>query len=359
MTTLPFTQVKIAFLLILCVCHIKGLFSTRQFFTGGRCSQIAGVGYPVLMVAHAHKYIMDATNVKNPYTDLAMLYSESSADATTEATTYKYVFGLTTNFKFLYIAIKFTTSGDGIGSMKLQTYLKTENINTVGTILGIPDVDTALQNEIECGDLKLMLSFYGQDSTPNLPYTFPGRNSNSVRLNLLNRLNVENKNSRDTLRVCHDDFYGAVNIFRRPLPLVPDPLPDTATCVPEGLNVSYIHVECRDAGPRQGIGIMEIGLNDGTGVYNNVVVHNGTPNGGGAVETLFLADGDTLNFEFETRDYARIQLYKDGTLVSEVECGEIDNSTQKSSIKTKDLLGFSNVRGGRIIRRIRGLEYIG
>ena len=122
---------------------------------------------------------------------------------------------------------------------------------------------------------------------------------------------------------------------------------------------SFSYGGSNNGGGNNGIGFMEIGLNDGTGVYNNVVVLDGSPNAAGAVETLFLADGDTLYFEFERNDYALIQLYKDGTLVSEVKCGEIDSSTQKSSIKTKDLLGFSNVRGVNIIRRIRGLEYIG
>lgn len=333
---------KMLCMTVLLVSAVSSQFQNRQFFTGGGCSQIKGLGSPILMVANAHKYINDALNSKNPYTDVALLSFTSTPNTTTNATNYKIVFGVTTLKGLEYFAIDFDVFSGGIGSMKTNRMLITPNLNWVGSIFSL---DTATFDEINCGDLKFMFSFYGQDPTADLPFVWPGRNQNSVGLNILNRLNIENQNNQTTLRICNEDFYEAldwvdvnVNNFTH------DPT-EPYTCVPEGLNVLSFTVDCLVGGADNGINVLDIILNDGSGgfISENVLDTGGT----GGTETMFdLSLGDTLVFSDDATDGQLIQMFKDGVLVEEASCGNFVTADEFSvTIAIEDFLGFADADG--------------
>ncbi len=343
---------------VLLVSTVSSQFQNQQFFTGGGCSQIKGLGSPILMVANAHKYINDALNSKNPYTDVALLSFTETPNTTTNATNYKMVFGVTTLKGLEYFAIDFDAFGDGFGAMKTNRMLVTPNLVWVGAIFSL---DTTTFAEINCGDLKFMFSFYGQDPTADLPFVWPGRNQNSVGLGILNRINIENQNNGVTQRVCTLENYLAHNFLdEAATPAPPADLDVNFGCAPSGLNVNSFTIECVDG--TYGIDVINAGITDGVGGFVPTLVFDGAVGGNDILEVFDLTLGDTLVFLQEDTVSQRIELYSDGTLVQEVECGDfVGPADDTITIAVEDFMGFDEeaTAGGGVISGLELIEYNG
>ena len=339
---------KMLCMTVLLVSAVSTQFQNRQFFTGGGCSQIKGLGSPILMVANAHKYINDALNSKNPYTDVALLSFTATANATTNATNYKLVFGVTTLKGLEYFAIDFDAFGDGFGAMKTNRMMITPNLNWVGSIFSL---DTATFTEINCGDLKFMFSFYGQDPTADLPFVWPGRNQNSVGLNILNRLNIENQNNQNTLRVCIEANYDTTDFIGTPAANLTDG--GDWNCSPSGLNVTSFRVQCLSTATTTDI--LDITFPDGSGgsVTTNVF-DQGT--GGNDVDEIFdLSQGDTLVFTSDDDAGQLYELYSEGVLVTSALCGTVPAPDATVTVSTEDFMGFDEITA---LTDLEVVEYI-
>ena len=324
---------------VLLVGAVSSQFQNKQFFSGGGCSQIKGLGSPILMVANAHKYINDALNSKNPYTDVALYFFNSALNTTTNATNYRLLFAVTSLKGLEYFAIDFDVFGNGIGSMKINRMLITSNLNWVGTIFSI---DTTALTEINCGDLKFMFSFYGQDPTADLPFVFPGRNQNSIGLGILNRLNIENQNNGVTNKVCIDANYtGELWIDSAGGTATPfDGIAagdTTANCIPTGLPIATFDLECGAAVDLLVVDVTKNNL-DGTQTTESLTV------GPAVTPTTFdLQEGDVLEFKGEDTAYFSVEQFRNGASVAFLECGTfVGPFDYEVSMLAENFLGFSD-----------------
>jgi hypothetical protein len=328
---------KTMLVLIITLLKIGSISTQKTFFTGGGCSQIKGIGSPILMIANAHQYVNDALNPDNKHTDVALLYFATPVEGSVKGSlVYKMVLGVT-SFKGLeYFGIMFQAQGDNQGSMTTIRKLMTKEIAMVGVILAIADPETELAEEIKCGDLKLLFKFYGQSPNPDLPYAFTGRNGNGAGLSLLSRLDNESSNQKPR-KICIEDNITFFDLFDNHSDSDGD---DTYICLPDSNSVSYIRGACDDVGSNQGLRRLYIGLNDGSGNYVDTWIEE--TNSDEDDITLDLSLGDTLHFVGDVYDYTLIDLIKDGVSVAKIECGTIADTTHEFTTRVEDFLGFDN-----------------
>lgn len=259
---------KLAIAIVL-LGHMIVAQQNRQFFTGGGCPAIRGVGHPVLMISHVHKFINDALNSKNSYTSVDFIYHNKSAEGVNGMSTYIFVFRLNAISQTMFLGIKFEAGN--FNTMRLVQYMKLESLTMTGNVLGVDDIANKLNNP-ECGDLKYMFSFYGQSPTPNLPYTNYGRNGNSIGAFLL--ANLQNPSEKFIKKDCFFSNYEidiVLHATTRPL----DPLQNDFKCnsAPSThIPVHSIRMYCNAqgtvttaSGPRSNLRYLQLIFNDPSG----------------------------------------------------------------------------------------------
>ena len=333
-------QFKCIFLILACTL----VASQSLFYSGGGCSQIEGVGSPVLMVAQAHQYVNRALDSKNPYTYVKMIYNNTPELQSDGQFLYKYVFNIQASGKTMYYGIQFTAGSNT--NMALFKLVFTDKLSTIGTILSEADLANNL-SESSCGDLKFIFSSYGKDPTADLPYAFPN-NRNSVGLNLLSRLSETKQNE---YKECINKNYTIYEWFSESM----STHTTLVNCIPMGIPIHSIRLGCYNAAnnPVQasaGSHIEYIQL-----IYNN---SDGTTTASEEIKSTSFTLGDEVVIPVDTGAFITFNAYgnetaeivlKDENLstITTWNCGAdtISAATLELSetYPVKDFLGFDYV----------------
>lgn len=337
---------------------------SRIFFTGGGCSQIAGVGSPILMVSHAHKFVHDALNSQNPHTDVKLVYYETPELQSNGQTLYKFVFSIQDARRLHFAGVEFLAGM----RMSLLRLIFWDNIDKVGDILKI---DNLRENaaKIACGDLKFIFSSYGQKPTPDLPYAYPGRNGNLARLSLLTNLTEPNPGPQYP-KLCVESNYD--DSFELSTHTNANPQ-DIMFCSPFGIPIKEIRVSCRDNSDK----IVNAGA-DSEGklkfiqlIYNDLSTNSAV--GSDIVETRATIPDwiTTINvdqahkirfYRHGAQSYVIQTLDTTNSVIDSWNCGpnSLGSSIQTDPVFVQNFLGFREIDStGNSIDHINPVFYVG
>ena len=109
-----------------------------------------------------------------------------------------------------------------------------------------------MEENLNCGDQKLLYSYFNRDGSNELGYSYAGRNYNTVSDFLLNQIAAANAGSEG--RVCSNKNYFRVfnrdlgNYFRDETQAVTAPMRENFYCSKDGLAVDRIRLGCRITG---------------------------------------------------------------------------------------------------------------
>ena len=339
--------------------------SQRSFFTGGGCSSIPGVGAPVLMISHAHKFINDALNSNNPHSAMEFVYFEETSVNSNGNSTIILIFQLS-SYKVTYFGIKI----DNTNTMTTHQLIKHDNINTLGDVFKVDNLAEKIDS-IECGDLKFIFSSYGQKPTSDLPFTSFGRNMNSASLDFLSRVQITHGqivNGRIP-KVCSSKNFTMERLYSG-LWTVPTDFESSFECT-NGSTVTPVHklrfvctlngttTTSTSSGPPSGLRYMQVIFNDPSGI--------GTFEGEEFGDTTFPeSDVTEINIDqaaqihflqrnfngsgTDSRGWEIMTKRNDGTIIDQYGCNRtnglgggpvtVANSTNDHLVDTYDFLGF-------------------
>lgn len=336
---------------------------SRAFFTGGGCSQIAGVGSPILMVSHAHKFVNDALNSQNPHTDVNLVYYETPVVQPNGQTLYKFVFSVQDPRRLNFAGVEFL----GGRRMSLLRLIFWDNIDRVGDILKITNLRGNAAN-ISCGDLKFIFSSYGQKPTPDLPYAYSGRNGNLARLSLLTNL-TEPDPGPQYPKLCiasnYADFILTDERVQNPADLV--------YCSAFGIPIREIRVSCRDNSDN----IRSAGDNGSTTikylqlVYNDLSTNTAVdgdivetrPTDPAWITTINVDQAHKIRFiRHNSRSYIIETLDTEDSVIDTWNCGkdQLNNETDSITVFVQNFLGFREIdTHGNMSEQIKAVYYIG
>ena len=319
----------------------------QTFLTGGGCAVIPGVGSPILMISNAHKFIEDALNIKNTYTNVKYVhFLKSSPSNDPNVSNYRLVFSLTDYNGTKYIAVDLDQSPFGIGSTKINKFLMTSDVARIRQF-----IDPTFTNRVSftCGDLKYVYSSYGNDPTANFDYLFPGRNQNSAGLNVLNNLMPSTSTSVSTpvegncttanKVCCTANFIESSNFCKGVLNVTPI---DSISCLPSKNAVAQIRVGCVN-NTLQSLQLVFNNLND-NGTTPGVYI--GNPNVPAcSILTIDLNAANRVVFNSSTTPNAiSIQtINANGNPIAAINCGTVTATSSPQTLLVNNFLGFGNV----------------
>ena len=370
---------KLAIAIVL-LGHMVIAQQNRSFFTGGGCPAITGVGHPVLMISHVHKFINDAMNSKNSYTSVDFIYHNKSAEDINGMSTYIFVFRLNAISQNMFLGIKFEAGS--FNTMRLIQYMKLESLIMTGNVLGVDNISNNLNNP-ECGDLKYQFSFYGQRPTSNLPYTSFGRNGNSVNLDLLSKIHMTHGITGRNPKICVDNNYSQFTIIDNTFGSSGIPYADNDCSPSTVIPIHKLRIICGIGRPGSATYSAQSGPRFALTRYIQLIYNNPSGSGVSPGVELYAAGYDlneiveinidqahSLTFLYED-DFAWELITKDkgGNKIDQIGCGVTHDNQQVSEVNNTDMieldpynwLGFSNIFPslvGGSIRTIRELTLL-
>jgi len=340
--------------------NVSNSTAGQTFITGGGCAQIPGIGSPVLMISNAHKFIEDALNIKNTYTNVKYLYFLKTSPATdSNISNYRLVFSVTDYNGTKFIGVDLDQSPFGIGSVKINKFLLTGDAARIRQF-----IDPNFTNKVTftCGDQKYVYSSFGNDPTAQFDYLFPGRNQNSAGLNVLNNLLPSSGSSAafpvggnpaaNAARVCTtSNFSETINFFGilGALGLV-TPV-DLISCLPNENAVSQIRISCVN-NTVQSVQLAFNNLNDNGTTLSAFAGNPNTP--ASSITTIDLNPANTIvfssntvpgtNLPLGTALGVRIQTQDAaGNTLSNFTCGIVPALLNVQTLLVSRFLGFGNV----------------
>lgn len=334
------------------------------------CPSIEGVGNPILMIGHVHKFITDSLNKENPHTKLDFVYRNESVDSSSGITTYILVFKIDAFSGPEYLGLKFMAGNHS--PMVLKSFIRHKNIKTTGIGLGITNLEAQLA-VIECGDLKFLFSSYGTDPSADLPYAYYGRNQNSISPNLLNLLSSQGSSTDNIIeRDCFFSNYEFRTVMDRNQS-DGTPYDDFSCNSSANIPINSIRMFCLDhlvtpiptsgrtsSGPRSSIRYLQLIFNDRTG---DGVIPGQVFNGNSVIDSQIVVfnidQSHSITFMFEAfngnmndiRAFEIVTKDKTGNEIERYGCGRatgnqrVDESNNDGifTVLTKDFLGFANI----------------
>lgn len=115
---------------------------------------------------------------------------------------YSIVFELTNYLGSKYIGLVVDSPIQGFGSAKYEKLIFNNNLDLVLEIIGLS------RNQIRdynCGDQKMLFSYYNRGDASQLPYNFAGKNFNVVSEQILNEVGKATKRTKG--RECSNEHY--------------------------------------------------------------------------------------------------------------------------------------------------------
>lgn len=342
------------------------------------CTTIPGIGSPVLMIANAKQYIEDALNIKNQYTVVKFIYYAlvpPSANTSTTiiqpvpqnqtagqnqipgqtqlpgqaqvqpvniATTYRLVFSITDYYGTKYAAVEFSVSPFGIGSVKINRFMLTNQLARIKSMIDPNITDSA---SLSCGDLKYVYSSFGQGNDKTLDYIYPGENNNSAGLNILNNFIGNNRPvsgaSANATRTCTTSnfietsgFFGTATTGATAVDLI--------NCLPSKPAVSAILVGCN----ANVLSSLQLQYNNYNDNGTTLSAFSGNPNTpASAINTISLGNASRISITtFTTPATVRIQTFDaNNAQLTNYTCGTGTTAPQNVVISANDFLGLSSI----------------
>lgn len=338
-------------LMSLSYIHAQANNTRQNFFTGGGCASIPGLGSPIHMIANGHKYIEDALNIKNPYTSVKYIHFVTETPFSTALRIYRLGFSITDLNSTKYVGIEFTQAPVGIGSVKINKFLMTTDFKRMIQLIDKNMKDNA---PVSCGDLKFVYSSYGTDPTAKLNYAFPGRNQNSGGLSILNQLNATPNKPNNTKICITVNFNESVNFFG----LVPAGIPsDLLRCLPSKPAIAAIKIGCV-ANAVTSIQLTFNNLNDGGTTESNFIGAPLTP--ASSITTIDLKNAETVSItSFSTPNSLNIKTFDiNGNNLLNYSCGVGITAPKNIIMTVNDFLGFTRIfTNGVIIQSFQLTQY--
>ena len=348
----------ISLTLISLIGHIQANQENKQgqnYYTGGGCAMIPGIGSPILMVPDVHKYIQDALHMKNQYTQIKYIYySKTASDTMPGQNLYKLVFSITDYYSTKYLAMALTISPFGIGSVQINKVLLTKDINLIKTIF---DQNVDATKSYSCGDLKLVYNSYGTGSKGQIDSKYPGFNYNHANIDILNMLNQKTATPKDS-KTCVSVNYIETNAFYG---TTSSSLPfDLVNCIPKKQPVAAIMVGCQ-AGATASLQMVYNNI-DNNGTKMSLFVGNPSIPAssvttiplGAADRIIFTSHGTPNTFKIETLD-------ENNAVLNSYQCGVCTScagSPKTVAVRAYDFLGFSSIyTNGSIIQAFQIAQY--
>lgn len=336
---------SLAIFSILALCTLSQASGNTQqtFLTGGGCASIPGVGSPILMISNAHKFIEDALDIRNPYTQIRFIYfSQVAATVVTGQTNYKIAFALTDYFGTKYIGVDFSLSPFGIGSIMINRFILTKNLTSIGALIDPLILGTAT---LTCGDQKYVYSSYGKSPTSPLPYSYPGRNQTSAGLRVLNNLNSGAAGSSGSAvaapaKVCVTaNFIETASFFGTPGATTPI---DLLNCLPNKNSVAAISIGCTN-NVVTSLQLTYNNIND-NGTTNSQLVGNPATTANN-ITTIPLQNADRISITAATTpDTITIQtLDATGNALVNYTCGTGTTAPTNVILTTSNFLGLTSI----------------
>lgn len=353
-------------LFIFLILHVVSSQTGRQFFTGGGCASIPGVGAPVLMISNAHKYIIDSLDNKNPHTSVNFIFQDSEGPDERGITTYKLVFQVTSNSGQKFYGIQFENI-----NMRLNQLMMNNSISMLGKIMKIENLADNL-TDIQCGDLKFLFSFYGRDPTSDLPFPAFGRNGNSVGLDLLSRIQMTHGEVNE-VRLPRDCDAANINTYSVQDIIIDAfgyaPLPEMFMCLYEPIvPVHAIRIYCAEAGvevpnsgPNSSVRYLQAIFNNASDTLTYSFAYSGSyVTDPSIVKEINIDQAATITFIKKDwvpapgghRGFEIITKNSDGFVLDQYGCGQTSDGQRvtetnfdgvKKVIDVHDFFGFTNV----------------
>lgn len=332
-------KLSVLLLVIQIFGYLNANVTTQNFFTGGGCATIPGIGSPILMIANANKYIEDALNIKNPYTSVKYIHFVAQQPFTSAFNLYRLGFSITDLNNTKYIGVEFTGQPFGIGTIKINKFLMTTDFNRMKQFI---DKDMVLTNSFKCGDLKFAYSSFGNDPTPDLNYVFPGRNQNSTGLAILDQLNSNTAKPAKTKTCVTANFIESQNIYGTGTGTTVN---DLTACLPNERAIAAIKIGCNLLTGVTMIQLVKNNLND-NGTTDSNIVGSATTTAAN-ITTIDLNGAYSISFTGYTTGITnglRVQTFDiNGKEITNFLCGIPAVSSKNVITTVDDFLGFTSI----------------
>ena len=196
----------------------------------------------------AHTWIDQQFDLANKYTSIQYYgYQQDTTRATLNSIVYKLMWEVSHYGGKKYIGVEVDSPIQGLANATYNRFIIHHDASLVQKILKIDDAN--VNCGINCGDQKLIYSYYNRGENSQIPYNYAGKNYNTVQEALLDEINSANQGNGK--RQCRNSNYERVysrqlrNFFRDETNVVTPPLRENFYCSADGLSVDRIRIGCR------------------------------------------------------------------------------------------------------------------
>ncbi len=328
----------------------------------GKCNVIPCIGSPVFLIEKAHQWLDMQFDLQNKYSSVKYLGLKRLAEESKKNhICYKMVFKLENPKGHKYIGIEVDAPIQGLGNATYKRMIIHKDLIMVKKILKETNWD--LTKALQCGDQKLMYSYFNRGESNPLGYNYAGKNNNTVSDTLLAEIHAAN--SQSSARNCSNNHYDRVfnrtkgDYFRDETGVVSGPVKENFYCAKKGLSVDRIRLGCRLTGKFVVDNLESFQLirkdDNGNLISGPIQGNKGLPeryykdislNGSAEVSIEFW--GADVNYytkldEAKQRSEIRITTWDSrGKQIDEIGCGSYFNHNllSQTRMSTKNFLGF-------------------